>query len=89
MVTLFKSEAELFQDIYRVGYGDMYDVEVLEEGGLVELDLSPQDERFLALLKNGDREFYTIGVHNGHPAYAVISGITAHGNRFRKKIKFS
>lgn len=89
MVTLLRSEAELFLDIRFVEFGDLYEVEVPEEGDLVELKLSPRDMRLLELIRDGNRHFDSIGIHSGQPAYAVINGITRYGNRFRQKIKIT
>ena len=89
MVLLFRAEAELFKDIRNVEFGDIYDVEVPEEGQLVEMDLSPKDEILLELLRDGIREFHSIGVHNGQPSFAVITGVSRYGNRYRRKIKIS
>ena len=87
MVTLYKAEAELFEDIRIIRFGELYDVEVLEEGGLVEMDLCPNDEILLGLLQKGVRSFHTIGVHNGQPSFAIVKGRSRFGNRFRKRIK--
>ena len=89
MVTLYKSEAELFSDIRFVEFGDLYEVEVPEEGDLVELELSPRDMQLLDLIKEGNRHFDSIGVHSGQPAYAVILGVSKHGNRYKQKIKIT
>ena len=89
MVLLFKAEAELFKDIRNVEFGDLYDVEVPEEGELVEMDLSPKDEILLGLLHDGNREFISIGVHNGQPSFAVVAGISRFGNRYKRKFKIS
>jgi hypothetical protein len=89
MVTLFKSEAELFSDIRFVNFGELHDIEVPEEGDLVELALSPKDELLLALLREGCRSFDVLQVHNGQPAFVLISGVTRHGNHFRQKIQIS
>ena len=56
MVTLYKSEAELFSDIRFVEFGDLYEIEVPEEGDLVELELSPRDMQLLDLIKEGNRQ---------------------------------
>jgi hypothetical protein len=89
MVLLYEAEAELFRDIRHVEFGDLYDIEVLQEGEQVEMDLSPRDKVLLELLRDGINAFHSIGVHHGQPSYAVISGVSRSGNRFRRKIKIS
>ena len=89
MVLLYKAEAELFKDIRHVRFGELYDVEVPQEGQLVDMDLSPSDEIFLGLLRDGINDFCLIGIHDAEPSHVVVSGITRNGNRFRRKIKIS
>ena len=89
MVTLFKAEAELFEDIRLIGWGELLNVECLAEGKMVSLDLSPNDKILFELLQNGTRYFHAIGIHNGQPAYVIIEGRTGSGHSFRKKIKIS
>ena len=87
MVTLFKAEAELFEDIRFIGWGELMNVECLAEGKKVSMVLSPNDKMLLELLENGTRYFHAIGIHNGQPAYVVIEGRTSRGHSYRKKIK--
>ena len=87
MVLLLRSEAELFSDIRLVAYGDLCNVEVLEEGDFVELRLTRKDRQLLDLLKSGVRSFDSIRIHDSEPVYVVILGETKHGRHYKQKIQ--
>jgi len=89
MVTLYKSEAELFFDIRFVNFGELRNIEVPEEGDLVKLELSPKDEGLLALIRDGYRAFDTLQVHNGQPSFVLVSGVTRYGNHYIQKIQIA
>jgi len=86
MVTLYKSESELFADIRWLEYGVLLDVYVPEEGEMVEFRLTPSEEVLYEYLQDGYRHFHSISVSNGLPMYFETEGRTKVGTSYKKKV---
>jgi hypothetical protein len=87
MVILDKNQAELFEDIRFVRYGELCNVECIPVGEDCAKELSQREKLFLKILRD-HTYFYSIGIHAGEPSYAIIGGKSIFGNDFRRRIKF-
>ncbi len=81
-----RSEAEVLDLAEEIGYGELYDVELMQ-GHSVQREVSGEQQKFLDLVRGlGIRHIAKLVVHNGLPSVIEIPG-ERHGIAYRQKLK--
>lgn len=65
-------ELELLDDIKKLQYGTISEIEVLDSTPKHDVNLSRQQKEFIEVIRSGNRHFRTIKVHQSEPAYAEV-----------------
>jgi hypothetical protein len=80
-------EASLVEDIEEVGYGELYNLIYAPRPATISIEITQKTKDFLASLRiigSANR----LVVHDSEPALLEYRGITGHGRRCMKKMKF-
>jgi hypothetical protein len=82
-------ELELLDDIKKLQYGTIYDLEVPDEEHIHNVNLSRQQKEFIEVIRDGNNYFNIVKVHQAEPAYAEVPGTTTRtGYRCVRLYKF-
>jgi hypothetical protein len=71
----------------KIGYGELYGVEIPDEVRTVQALLSPCENDLIELIRDGQQELSVLHVHQSQPALAELDYVEK-GFRCRKKVKF-
>jgi hypothetical protein len=89
MVTFFATENEisLIEDIEEVGYGELYNLDHTSQPATQQVEITYKTQTFLKALRIIQKVSRLI-VHDSEPALLEYRGVTEHGRRCLKKMKF-
>lgn len=83
-----RPEADLLDDIASLGFGEIYEVELISGQPTIDRVLTSQQDALVKLIRTGMVSFPLIKVHQGLPTYAETIGVTPHGWKCKKLHKF-
>ena len=85
------TERQLLDDFSDLEFGEVYDIEVLDDDGESRQprELSKSQLDFLKLVRDGVRSFDQVKVHQSNPVYAMVKGQTKSGLRCTRMYKFN
>ncbi len=80
-------EVTFLEDIEDIGFGELYDVSLVDEPNIIEMELSPRQRSFIVTLRR-EKFFDKVMIHDSSPQYAVQVGMTNNGRECQFKFKF-
>ena len=86
-VKVTKRELELIGTIRKLGYGELYGVEIEDGYRSIAAELSTCEADLIDFIRDGQQEISVLHIHQSQPAYAETDFVS-HGFRCRKKTKF-
>jgi hypothetical protein len=79
-------EINILKAADQIGFGELVDVEVEVMTKSADMDITPSQTRFVALLRNGLSFINRIIVHNHEPVSMEVDG-ESHGIKYIRKFK--
>lgn len=80
-------EWQLLEAIREIKYGEIFGVQVDDNGKWIEDEVTPAEACLLEYIRDGAQYIDILTVHNGQPTLAETD-MKIHGFRCRKKVKF-
>lgn len=86
-MVLSTPEYELLETIKAIRYGELFGVQVDDQGKWIDYELTPEQHDLIEYIRDGAQYIDILTVHHGQPTLAETD-LKINGFRCRKKIKF-
>lgn len=80
-------ERDLLLLIQRIGYGEIFNIEIPDSEPTCEIDIGSSAKKLLDFIRDGNQSISRLQIHQNEPQYAETNG-ELFGFRFRKRSKF-
>ncbi len=87
-VIITEREDELIEALHELCFGELYGVEILEEGDHLLRLLSQAEQELIYFIRAGHQYIDILTVHNGQPILAEVD-FKIRGFRVRRRVRFA